>query len=341
MRIWGQLAFCVFLVAPVAAPALAEGVLLPTSTAVDMVHDAKRDVVYISSSDGQLLRYHRPTARFLAPIAFSGPLGGMDISQDQDQLAIADRTAAGTDVGVHLLNLRNLSRRRLSTPRASYPGGQTYEGSAWTVAYAADRSVLVTSQFNGSGSVPLRRFTPLGATKILGEVTQNTMLKTSADRKTIAFAESNISDGRWGLYDAPTGQLVRRQWYQDGTSWFNYEIAVDSIGGQFAIPTYGGTFIYDADYVRIATIGQYAAGQPIGAVYHPRLALAYFPWAQSTQVRVFDMRTFQQIGAHDAEYSFTHPGNGSFQPGRIRISEDGRLLMVKVGTGVRLIETTR
>jgi hypothetical protein len=324
------------------APAWAEGVLLQASGAVDMIHDAKRDMVYISLSDGRLLRYHRATGTFLPPIAFSGPLGGMDILPARDQLAIADQTATGADVRVHVVNLRNFSVRRLSAPRATYsPGWAPYEGSAWTVAYAADGSLLVTSRFNGSGWVPLRRFTPLGSSKILGEVRQDTMLKASADRQTIAFAEANISDGRWGLYDVPTGQMVRRQWYQDGTSWFNYEIAVDAIGGQFTIPTYGGTFVYNENYARVATIGQYAGGQPVGVAYHPRQARAYFPWAGSTQIRVYDMRTFQQVGTHDAEYSFTHPGNWAFQPGRIRISEDGSLLMVKVGNGVRLIDTAR
>lgn len=318
----------------VAVPTHAEGIFVPAPQRIDMVHDAKRGVVYISSSDGQVLRYHLASQSFLSPIVLGGQPSGMDLSPDGDELAVADRSSSSTRLWLHVVDLRGGRIRRHSAVK------DWYEGGMWTVAYAADGSILATSRFEGSGWVPLRRFSPISRkpTELI-TISQDTMLKASADRGTIAFAEANISDGRWGLYDVPTGQLVHREGYDHGTSWFNYEIATDRFGGQFAIPTYGGTYVYDVEYNHVATIGEYAGGQPVGAAYHPTLNRAYFPWAESSEVRVYDMDSFQQIDAYDAEYVFDHPGNWAFQPGRIRISSDGSLLMVSVGGGVRLLST--
>ena len=59
-----------------------------------------------------------------------------------------------------------------------------------------------------------------------------------------------------------TRTITQRSSYQQGTSWFNYEIGVNRNGTQYALPTYGGTYIYNAAYERVATVGQYAGQQP-------------------------------------------------------------------------------
>lgn len=41
----------------------------------------------------------------------------------------------------------------------------------------------------------------------------------------------------------------------------------------------GGTFIYNSNLVKTATLGQYAGAEPIGVVYHPVEDTVYFPWA--------------------------------------------------------------
>lgn len=321
------------LAATVGTPArAADGVLIAAPNRVDAVHDTKRDVVYISSSDGNILRYDIATGTFLPSIELGGLPAGMDLSPNGDQLAVADRASSATQVWVHIVNLPTLTARKLTAPKAFYEGG------TWSVAYAADGSLLTTSQFNGSGWVPMRRFQPLSRKyQQIASVTQNTMLAASADRTRIGFAESNISDGRWGVYTVATQTFAFRQWYEDGTSWFNFEIATSPTGTQFAIPTYGGTFLYDQAYAKVATIGEYAGGQPIAAAYHPTKNLVYFPWAGSSQVRVYDTATFQQVDALDAGYTFSHTGNGAYGQGRTRISADGTLLMVTVDGGVRLL----
>jgi hypothetical protein len=160
------------------------------------------------------------------------------------------------------------------------------------------------------------------------------MVSASGDRRSIAFAEADSSGGPWGRYQPATGEIVRRY---DGTSWFNFEIATNANGSQYAIPTYGGTFVYNSAYANIATFGTYAGPQPIGVAYHPVDSLAYFSWAETSEVKVYDMDALAPVGSYDFENDFDHTGNGAYNEGRTKLSGDGSLLMVTVEGGVRIL----
>lgn len=315
-------------------PAAAEGTLIPAPQRVDMVHDDSRGLVYITQG-GEVLRYHVASGAFLPPIAIGGALVGLDISADNATLAVADDVSDSASAWVHLVALDDLNVSKRAFAKQS-----TYEGGTFSVRYGADGRLYTSNDFWGSGTVGLRRLDPAtGAWTSLASLNQATMLAPSGDGQTMAFAESNASDGPWGLIDLPTGGIVRRRGYTDGTTWYNYEIGVDRLGSQFAIPTFGGTFVYDAAYRKVATLGQYAGPQPVGVAYHPVERIAYFPWSGSSEVRVYDMDTFAPIGSHDAKDTFSGNGNRAFVQGRTRLSRDGSLLMVSVTGGVRLLQT--
>jgi hypothetical protein len=312
-----------------ALPAHAVGTLIPASARMDAVHDDARGLVYISNGT-QVLRWQESTGTFLSPIALGGQLTGMDLSPDQRTLVVADRSGSATQSWVYLVDLDTLAVRQaaVATP-------DTYEGGTFSVAYGADGRVYTTSTFNGSGWVPMRRYDPAGDTwTTLATVSQETMLSASGDAQTIAFAEANISSGYWGLIDVPTGGLWRSGW-DGGAHQSLFEIATDRWGSQFAIPTYQGAYVYDDAYAKVASFGTYAATLPIGVAYHPVERIAYFPFAQTSQVRVYDMATLTQTGAYDFEHGFGWTGTNAYEQGRTRISRDGSLLMVTVGGGVR------
>jgi hypothetical protein len=320
-----------------AAAATAAGTFVPAPARVDMVHDAQRNRVYISSG-GQVLRYATKYDVFRAPIVLGGSLGGMDISPDGRTLVVADRTGmTGTfdgqgSIWLWLVDLDTLEARKVSVK----PGYG--ESGMYTAVYGGDGMIYTSSSFSGSGWVSFRRLDPAtGQWTTLVDVRQDTMLSASGDGNTIAFAEANISDGRWGVYRIPTGQLVQRQWYTDGTSWFNYEIGASHDGLQTLLPTYGGGMVYDAAYQKIQTIGTYAGAQPVGIAYHPVEPLFYAPIATTSELRAYDATSFAQVGSWDVGKPFSHPGNWAFQAGRTRISRDGSLLMVSVTDGVQLI----
>ncbi len=311
--------------------AKASGTLIPAPARVDMVYDSARDTVYITSG-ASVLRYQIGTNSFLSPIELGGILNGVDLSPDGNTLAVADKTRSATEVWIHLVDLTTGVSRKVTFPRAFGEGG------TFTVAFAGDGAVLVTSIYEGSGFVPMRRYDPAtGASSVVApSASQDGMLTASADGSVVGFTEGNISDGRFGRYRVADGDLLRKT-YSDATGWFDYEMGVNHNGTQYAIPTYGGTYVYDADLKRITILGQYAGPQPIGVVYHPAENIVYFAWATTTQVRAFDTNTFAQVAAYDFEHSFTTTGNRAFAQGRLKISRDGSLLFATVNGGVRYL----
>jgi hypothetical protein len=359
MKLWprtrGSVALLFLLLAAVCLLSLsgvrrveADGSFISAPGRVDMVYDLKRDTLYISYriasnsviTDSGILRFHVGSNSFLSPIPIYGNLMGVDLSPDGDTLLVADTLYSNDKIWVHQVDLPTLTVTKAEVAR-----DWTYEGGTFAVAFANDGAALVTSTFLGSGWTPLRRYNPkTGVWTRLQDVRQNTMVSASPDRSMIAFAEANISDGRWGTYRVLNGQLVSRQWYEDGTSWFNYEIGAANGGSQYAIPTYGGTHIYNSAYAKTNLVGTYAAAQPIGVAYHPFDNIVYFAWANwssngySPWVRGHRTTDFGVVSQFDFQNHFDHPGNAAFVEGRLRIAPDGSYLFGTVQNGVRFVQ---
>jgi WD40 repeat protein len=202
-RYFGALLLVLALATTFSQSAHAVGTFISAPYRVDHIHDTKRNIIYISSQNF-VLRYNVGTNTFLSPIQLSGSLGGMDLSPDGDTLAVSNRTpfASAPVNAIFLINLVDGTSRTVTFPL------DLYEGGVWTVAYGGDGRILVSSQFNGSGGVPLRRYDPAtGQTERLTTITQNSMLCASADRSLIGIAQSNRSDGPWGTYRVSDGAL--------------------------------------------------------------------------------------------------------------------------------------
>ncbi len=316
--------------------AWASGTFIAAPNRTDMVIDNARQMIYVANG-AQVLRYDLSCDCQATPITLGGALKGMDLSPDGNTLAVADETNDGTYAWVHLVNLDTLSDNKVTVPLASIYG-YIEEVGTFSVAYAYDGTLLTTSQFPGSGWVPLRKLDPATNTwTVLASVRQDSMLVPSANRKVIGFAESNISDGEWGVYHADTGEIDRRQGYTDGTSAFNYEMTTNADGSQFAIPTYYGTYVYNSSYQKVATLGTYAGAQPIGGTYDPVRPLLYLPWTTTSEVRIYDTTTLTQVGSYDVGDVFNNVGNGAFVQGRTRMASDGSILAVSVTGGVQYI----
>lgn len=330
------LAACAFLYAPTA---YAVGTLIPAAGRVDMAHDAARETIYISEG-GNILRYHIPTGAFLEPIAVGGSASGIDISPDGRWLAVADRTSSAGEQWATLVRLTDLAV--IKAPMVKEFG----EDGLWTVAFGADGTLFASARYAGSGWVPMRRlslatlaWSKVGSTYPNNSFRQDTMLSPSGDGLTMSFAEANTSDGPWGKVDVASTVVTKRDGYTNGTSRYNYEIATNRDGSQYAIPTYSGAYIYNSAYQKIGQIGTYAGAQPIGVAYHPVEPLIYFPWSSTGEVKVYNAISLAQVGGYDFEDTFSHNGNWAFVQGRTKLSRDGSLLMVSVTGGVRFVQT--
>jgi fibronectin type 3 domain-containing protein len=307
----------------------AEGILVPAPNRVDMAYDDVRSVLYVSNG-GELVRYNVATHTLLAPLTLGVDLAGMDISPDGATSVVADRSTAANQVWIYLVDLATLAVQQVFFPQAFSETG------TFTAAYGSDGSILTSSIFGGSGFVPLRRYVPSsGAITVLAIVDQWSMLRASADHSIIAVAEADSSGGPYDRYRVSDGDLLRAA---AGTNAFNYEIAVRPDLQQYAIPTFEGVLFADGSLTLLpATVGTGGLDSPVGVAYNPAKDLVYFPWGNSSEVRIYDSKTLAAAGSYDFESPFTQNGNFAFVSGRAKTDNSGSLLFVSTLGGVRYV----
>src|SRR5207249_4636243 len=84
--------------------------LISAANRVDMVYDAGRDILYITSGS-TVLRYQLASDSFLTPFQLSGSLMGIDLSPDGNTLIVAESTAT-SNVQVHVIDLTSGQSRQ-------------------------------------------------------------------------------------------------------------------------------------------------------------------------------------------------------------------------------------
>ncbi|HUO06350.1 MAG TPA: hypothetical protein VMU16_14220 [Candidatus Binataceae bacterium] len=322
-------------VTPTATPTNVTTIDAPNRT--DMVYDSQRQVLYITSGS-QVLRYSTSSNLFLSPVSLGGTLIGLDLSPDQNVLAVADETVMSLD----LVYLPTADSGDVTVVKLPISAG-TDEVGLFDVAFGSDSMVYASGALPAgwSGWSWLRKIDPnTGNATIIGgeQVTNYTILRASGDRHVVGICQGDISDGRWGAIDVDTGAVDFRDWYVEGTSWYNYEMAVANGGQQFALPTYGGLFIYDDTYTKIYTLGQYATVFFDGVAYSPATGQLYATLDGSNAINIYDPVTFEQIGALYTGEVFPDNGNGEFSSGILRFSPDGSLLFVSVPGGIEYLK---
>jgi len=300
---------------------------MPGATDVSFGYD---DTLY-ATAGASILRYSTQTKSFLPSWTLGGSLLGIDLSPDGKTLAVADNSNANGLDGVDLVNTTTGQSQRITFPL------QSLENGTFMVAWGANNQLLITSTFNGSGEVPLRDYNPsTNSVTTLTNVQQDTMLTPSADRQTIALAQSNDSGGPVGFYNVQSASLNPGT----NTNWFVFEIAVNNNGTQFAVPSYDGTFVYDRNWNLLTTLGTYASSSPIAAVYSPDDSVLYTAWydynTANAGVKAYSTSTWKLLQTFDT-YNFPWTGNFALDAGRMDVSPDGNFLAVTVSGGVQLI----
>jgi len=306
-----------------ATPSKAVGAFIPAPYRSDMVHDSKRNILYITASDS-VLRYQMTSNKFLEPLALGGDLRGIDISPDNDLLAVADATDNNGSIGIYLVDLKT-GQSSHATFRA-----ENQEGGTYSVAFGADGGVWITSSFHGSGWVPLRKYDPVSRhTLVTRHVRQDTMLAASTDRQTIAYAEGDISSGDYGRFGCRATQIPQSL----QANAFLYEIGISRDGKQLAVPNYGNIALSGA------AVQKLDESETIGVAYHPQRDFVFLAQAGTAAIAVYETANYTKVKQLDFGEKFDWTGNHAFQRGRLRLSGDGMWLFCTVNGGVRYAET--
>jgi len=305
-----------------AAGSQAVNVFIPAMDRADMVHDPKRNLLYITAGDS-VLRYQMSSNTFLAPLALGGDLRGIDLAPGNDLLAVADATDKNGIGCLHLVDLNAGTNARVTFRLDSLEGG------SYSVAFGADGCVWFTSSFHGSGHVPLRKYNPAGQHMLeIKSVSQDTMLSASADRQNIAFAEANSSAGLYGRLSCQATQLPKPLQAMS----FLFEVGISRDGTQLAVPTYQKVIISGS------AVQSLDERDVIGVAYHPQRDFVFLTWGGTSTVAVYETATYQKVKELDFGDKF-QPINKGFQSGRLRVSSDGTLVFCTVNGGVRYAKT--
>jgi hypothetical protein len=261
---------------------------------------------------------------FLSPLVLGGDLRGIDISPDNDLLAVADSTDNNGSLGMYLVDLKTGTNTHV-TFRA-----ENLEGGTYAVAFGADGAVWITSTFHGSGWVPLRKYNPAIRHVIATRrIRQDTMLAASADREYIAYAEANDSGGNYGRFRCRATQFQPPL----QANAFLYEIGISRDGTQLAVPTGAAVMLSGSAVQKIEE------KETIGVAYHPQRDFVFLARAGISTIAVYETATYTMVKELDFGDKFEWVGNHAFQRGRLRLSSDGKFIFCTVQGGIRCAET--
>jgi len=309
----------------------ADGVFIDAGNRTDMVYDEKRGLIYIANGD-QVLRYDTSCGCQRSPIALGGVLKGIDISPDDQTLAVADATPGAGNVGVYMVNLDTLATTTTRTIAQGVAPTAVHD-----VLYAHDGTLVVTTDGDGLGTLyglDPRTTYPVWHV-VVSPTGHNATLASTADRGTFAFSSSDVTQGLdWAILNAAAG-LVNSG---GASSVPTFEIGANPDGTQFALPTGAAVRVYDGKFNLVKTIDDWSANQsPMASAYHPVEPRMYVPVGGTSDVRVYDTNTFQPVGSYVFPTTFGIFDEG-FKDGRVRLSGDGSLLMVSVTGGVQYVQ---
>jgi hypothetical protein len=304
--------------------------LIPVPNRRDLVTDPTRGLLYITTSDGLIQRYDPATQTLLAPWHVGVGLYGADITPDGAFLYATEAARGATQGMLHKVNLDDGTVTNL-TYNLSF-----YEGGTWAVSIANNGKALFTSNFEGSGWVPLRQIdlateaftarTDAPGSGGGGQVRQDTHIRRGGDRSLLFLMESNISSGPIFDYSAASDAFpnhVNLQGFLDGSTG-----SVSRDGSLIAMKLGSDVRVMDASLNLVVTLHNLGGG----LVFDPTRDVLYA--ATSTQVIAYDTTTWAE--SYRFDIGQTVPAATPFGSGEMTVSDDGSLLLYSTPTGVRV-----
>ncbi len=315
----------VVLIISSAVPAFSASVLISVPDRSSHVFDVERQLLYISTSDGDVERYNVATQTLLTPFSSVGNiLKGSDITPDNQYLYAADFQVGASQGFIRKVDLDTGAVSNIAYDRS---GG---EAGAWAIKIANNGKALFTTEYSGSGWTPLRTFNlDDEIAESRRSVRQRTKVSGGADRSLFYMTESNSSGGSTFTYDADSDDFPHSKGL--GTSLSSYLSAVNRDGTLIATE-YGGITIMDEELNTIEVLGNLYGGM----IFDPLRDVIYAVDTQSDEVVAIETNNFQEIfriAIDESVSSSSHFGNGEMS-----ISPDGRYLFLSTGSGVRMFD---
>ncbi|HEY1861068.1 MAG TPA: DUF4214 domain-containing protein [Gemmataceae bacterium] len=307
-------------------------VLIPVTNHRDLVFDATRDALYITTSAGTVQRWDIGSQALLSAYTVGTSLNGADITPDASALYVAENSTTTTQGFVHKVNLANGT-----TTDIPYNLG-FLEGGVFDVVIGPNGLGLVTTEFQGSGWTPLRQLSLSTDTLSVrtddpgsgggGQVRQNTQISRGADRSLLFLSEANISSGPVFTYNAGSDSFSATE--TNTNSFIDGELStVNRNGTLIAMELGSAVSVMDPTLHAVANL----TGADGGLAFDPNLDVLYVANSTTDQVTAYDTNTWTvkyQLAIGENIDASTPLGDGV-----MRVSSDGKWLFLATPQGVR------
>ena len=328
------LVLCFVFAVLVSQSASAQTTLIPVAGRRGMVFDKAGTHLYVSTSNGTIKVFNVSNGALFKGYTVGTSLNGIDIAPDDSYVLVAEGHAQrGTRRSFYRVNLSN---GHITTIPYTLTDG---EGGAWDVAIGSNSVALVTTQFQGSGWVPLRQIN-LATNAITTRtdspdsngVRQNTPIKRSADRT------------RMYMLDDPAFT------YNATTNAFSPAVGVDDLFGfGAAAVNRDGTILAtllenvpssSATNTSLDRASDYGflhsySGLDSGVAFDAVTDTFYAIGNSGTQIIAFDTKTFKELFRMNIGETVS-AGVTQFDTGTLVASQDGHYLALETPSGIRL-----
>ncbi len=306
--------------------------LIPVTNYSDLVFDPGRDILYITTSAGQVQRWDVATQQQLSPWNVGTSLLGADITPDDSSLYVAEKTSSDSVGLFYQVNLNSGAVTDLPYNLASTDGG------SYDIAIAANGKALVTTYLaTGNADTPLQQLDTATNTYSFrndapgaggnGLVSDDTSINRSADGSVLLITEGLDPNGRFFLYNSSTDTFsspAQSIQVQENTS-----PVVNRNGTLFAMEMFYGASVFDSKFNTVHDI----AGLRGGLAFDPSQDILYGVDLSNNLIYAYDTNTW------DVKYTLpldeTYSGSPDFGTGNLVVSPDDKYLFMTTPSGVR------
>lgn len=307
-------------------------VLIPVANRRDHVFDNVHNILYITTSRGTVERYNVATNTLLTPFTASGSqFNGIDISLDDQYVYVADGGQYGPQGIFRKFNTSTGDLTNLFYTRQVLGGAS--EGEAWDITVTNAGHAIVTTDYNGSGFIPMRRLDLATDTfsSAIKTVSERTILHRSSIGNWVFYLEGNETPGPYGVYD-PATQTFPAAFVSPTSPNDDRLGAVNRNGTLVARENESG----GVDITSNKLFGTRRINGLLGGIgFSPVFDIIYGVDINTDQVIAFNTNTLAEIARYPIGENVV--ASNLFSNGSMSFSRDGRLLFLSTPTGIRML----
>lgn len=312
---------------------------------VDTVADEASDITYSLTNDGTLIRYSNQTETLLSNLELGVATSALSLSQDGRYLfaAQSDLTDLGNNISEATIFRINTETLEIESFLFEVTGDRFSLTEISDIQTAADGTLFVTTDFSGSGWVPLYNFSGFDSTPIVNiiedseftfgnSVRQRTTFDISRDGQFLLLAESNSTPYTVYVYSVEDGAVIASTRH----SGFNSDR--NAISGEASLVVaagYNEVIVYDFNFNSVADLtgvfGDRENVYPSFSQNGEYLLLVSEPFNGDPSVAIIDTSSFEVLSFIDLPQNISSISE-------VDISPDGLSLVITDSSGVHYLD---